>query len=177
VNRLPGTIVDRMELPFLIGLQDQKLVLDRIRKQTQAGMKVIAAGGQNGVAVAMTPATAAQTSSATEDDQAINNRCTTTTTNYYLSQDPAVAPSPNGQPTPVGPTPIAPPAPSRSKADWWPFALLALLLLLCLAAGGWAWYLVTHPGPTPVNPVVVGPVVPVTPPAPVAPQQEWIMLR
>jgi hypothetical protein len=141
MSRIPSTLIDRLELPFLIGIQDQKLMLDRIRKQTALGMSTIAAGGQNGVAVATTPTTAANTSHAAEDDQSLSNRCVTN--NYYVNQDTGAATQPTPSAAPAQPT-------HWGRIPAW---VTVLLIAVGVAVAGLLWWLYTHPAQPATLPV------------------------
>jgi hypothetical protein len=139
MNRLPSIIADRMELPWLVMLQDQKVTLSRLRKQQANGMATIAAGGPNGVAIATTPTTAANTSAA--EDEAIHNRCSTN--NYYLNQD-------------AGPGVNQPQPNHYSRIPGW----VIVSLLVGVIGAAVIWWALTHPpqpAPLPANPVAPAP--------------------
>lgn len=133
---IPSALLDRLELPFLVGLQDQKSLLARVRRQTEQGVQALMPG-QNGtvpVSTATTPTTAANTSTALEDDNGIVNR--SPTINYYLGQEVA--------------GPQLQPAQQRSNPSAW----IPVLLIAGVVGAAVLWWLYTHPvqsAPLPVT--------------------------
>jgi hypothetical protein len=136
-----GVLLDRLELSFLSGLQDQRVVQNRVRSQTQAGIEAMR---NSGMPAAASTAPSSNGTGPTEEADAggIINRSPTTHYHYYQQ---ATAPPP---PTlVVEPQPA--PAPARSGlSPWW----LLLLVPLLLGAGALAWYLWPKTTPTPVAP-------------------------
>lgn len=165
MSRIDPSLRDVYELNFLSSLQDQRIVLDRVRHQTKDGMTAIA-NGQAMPTSASSPGTSASTSTANEDDNAIYNRSPTINHNYYHD---------NGQPpSPIQPQPLPPYQPTPSANPWW---LLIPLVLLVLASGlVLGWLFSRQPVTIPVhNPVIPAPVVPT--PAPIVPGREYLDLH
>jgi len=154
-RRLDSSLRDQLELGYLSGLQDQRAVLERVRRQTDSGMETIASNKRPMPATATTPGVSASTSTAREDDLGIANRCVTNNYNYEVPREP-----------------------QEYRGNGLPAWALVLLLAGVLGLAG-AWWLYTHwPQPVPSQPNT--PIVtPVTPVAPVVPggSQEYLDLR
>ena len=104
-------LLDRLELSFLSGLQDQREVQQRVREGTRIGLGMATANGQ--------------TRPAEVDDMGITNR-SPTIHNHYQSA-PIVEPTP-------------PPAPVAKPVNPWPW-IAFIATVLALASGWAVWTL------------------------------------
>src|SRR5580698_3705734 len=136
-------LLDRLELSFLNGLQDQRVMQSQVRANTQAGLQAMRSSGMP-AATATTP-TSSNGASTTEEADAgsIINRSPTINHNYY-PQAPIQA-----QPTPA---PVPAPQPTSKLSPWW----LVVPALIALAG---ATYLL-WPKPTPATTPTTAPAKP-----------------
>jgi hypothetical protein len=142
VNHVPSVMLDRLELGYLSGLQDQRAVTARMNAQQAMGMRHLM-GRANGVM----PGAAPDPQTAELDDDAagsIINRSPVVNNHYYTQ-----APAPPGAPVIIEqPQPAPQPGAVGRRASW----LWLLLVPLLLGLGALAWYLWPKPSPTPANP-------------------------
>jgi hypothetical protein len=169
MNRIDGTIRDMMELPFLVGVQDQFELLRTVRdrnklgisqmmaQRNQANEMAISTVGENGT-VPATASTPGSSAAATEEDGSIKSRCRETHTHHnYYNTAPPTPPTPPSQVV-VEPFPVPPPVypQARGVPVWMVVVLILLALSLAGVAAGAAWWLATRPTPaTPTPPANV----------------------
>jgi hypothetical protein len=149
-NAIDGTIRDRMELPFLVGLQDHHSLLRRVTKNTQRGIERMMENGMPAQA-----STTGTNAAASEEDAAILNRCRIIHNHNYTKEQ---APTTPCGPVVIEPFPVPPPQypQARGVPVWMVVVLILLALSLAGVAAGATWWLAARPTPATPTPAPSG---------------------